>query len=103
MNTVATGRSTTYVLGQSRQKLKHNIPGVATQITELCKSRDDVNNITSFENYSGEICHFFSIRSNDFPGELKKACTDTREKCMEEGFLPGSIFSLHHCFLDDQK
>lgn len=73
--------------GQTSQKLKCNIPRVATLITELCRSRDGVNKITSFKNYSGEICHFFSLRSNDFPEELKeKACTDTREKCMEEGF-----------------
>lgn len=86
MNTVATGRSTTYILGQTSQNLKCNIPGGATLITELSRSRDDVNNITSSKNYSGEICNFFSLRSNYLPEELKKACTDTREKNMEEGF-----------------
>lgn len=86
-NTVTTGRRTTYILGQTSQKLKCNIPGVATLITELHRSRGGVNNITGFENYSGEICHFFSLRSNDFPEELKeKACADTRGKCMQEGF-----------------
>lgn len=52
-NTVATGRRTTYVLEQTSQKLKCNVPGVASLISELCSSRDSVNNITSFKNYSG--------------------------------------------------
>lgn len=52
-NTVATGRRTTYVLEQTSQKLKCNVPGVASLISELCSSRDGVNNITSFKNYSG--------------------------------------------------
>lgn len=34
-NTVATGRRTTYILGQTSQKLKCNIPGVATMITDF--------------------------------------------------------------------
>jgi len=47
---------------------------------QLHRSRTDVNNITSFENYSGEIGRFFSLRANEFPEKLKKqAWADTRK------------------------